>query len=90
MTSSRLKEIRKAAGLSQEQLAKKSDVSVGAIRTYEQFYNAIEGARINTLLSISNILGVPFWELFDDPELEKAAICNTCCRGCALRNARSS
>lgn len=87
---SQLQELRKAAGLSQEHLARKCDVSVAVIRKYEQFYNAIEAARIQTLLRISNVLGVPFWELFDDPELAKAAICNTCCRGCALRNARSS
>lgn len=90
MTSSRLKQLRERSGLTQEQLAKESDISVSTIRQYEQLYNAIEAARIQTLLRISNILGVPFWELFDDPDLEKAAICNTCCRGCALRNARSS
>ena len=87
---SRLQELRKAAGLSQEKLARKSDLSVALVRQYEQYVNKIEGAKYQTLLKISNILGVPFWELFDDPELEKAAICNTCCRGCALRNLRSS
>ena len=86
MTSSRLKELRKAAGLSQERLARDSDISIQAIQKYEQGQQAIEGARFPTLLRISNALGVPFWELFEDKDIAKAAICNTCCRSCALRD----
>ena len=90
MTSSRLKDLRKAAALSQEQLARDSDISIQTIQKYEQGLYAIEGARYPTLLRISNALGVPFWELFDDRDAAEAAICNTCCRSCALREIRKS
>lgn len=83
---SKLQEIRKSAGMSQEQLARKCDLSIALIRQYEQSRLRIEGAKYQTLLCISNVLGVPFWELFDDQDLAKDAMCNTCCRGCMRRN----
>ena len=83
--SSQLQKLRKAAGLSQEQLARDSDISIQTVQKYEQGLYAIEGARYPTLFRISNALGVPFWELFENQEMAKAAICNTCCKGCALR-----
>ena len=86
MKTSKLKELRKIAGISQEQLARKCDLSIALIRQYEQCRLKIEGAKYQTLLCISNVLGVPFWELFDDQDLAKTAMCNTCCRGCIRRN----
>ena len=88
--TSRLREIRNTVGLSQEQLARDSEVSIQTIQKIEQGKQAIEGARYPTLLRISNALGVPFWELFDDRYAAEAAICNTCCRSCALREIRKS
>ena len=88
--TSRLREIRNTVGLSQEQLARDSEVSIQTIQKIEQGKQAIEGARYPTLLRISNALGVPFWELFDDRDAAEAAICNTCCRSCALREIRKS
>ena len=90
MAPSRLKQIRKDAGISQGQLARDSDVSIQTIQKIEQGKQPIEGARFLTLLRISNALGVPFWELFDDQDTAEAAICNTCCRGCALRGIRKT
>ena len=73
----KLQALRKAAGLSQSRLARDSDVSIQTIQKIEQGQQAIEGARFPTLLRISNALGVPFWELFDNRDAAEAAICNT-------------
>lgn len=67
----KLATIRREKGLSVQKLAEYSDISVGAIHSYEQKKLPIEGCRISSLLSMAEKLNVPFYELFDDEELKR-------------------
>lgn len=73
---SSLKALRMKRNLSQEQLAKLSDMSLGTIRAYEQGQKSIDEAKYKTLLRISSVLDVPFWVLFEDDELSHLAADN--------------
>ncbi len=73
---SSLKYWREEKNISQEELAKLSDMSVSSIRAYEQGLKHIEEAKFKTLLSIGNVLGVPFWYLFDDSDLSASVAYN--------------
>lgn len=60
-----LKRIRKAAGLSQKQLAERADVSVRNIQMYEQRKNDINKAQADTLYRLAKILGCNIEDLFE-------------------------
>lgn len=64
-----LKEIRQQAGLSQSQLAEKSGVNVRMIQHYEQGAKDINGAHINTLVSLANALQCPLSSLITNDDL---------------------
>jgi transcriptional regulator with XRE-family HTH domain len=63
---SRLREIRRERGLTQEQLAARSGVSAVTVRKLEQ--GAKSTARIPTLAKLANALGVPLSELLEQRE----------------------
>lgn len=52
-----LARLRKAAGLSQDELARRSNINVRNIQQYEQRVNDIRHAQANQLLALSNVLG---------------------------------
>lgn len=60
-----LKRIRIAAGLSQRQLAKKAEVSVRNIQTYEQRRNDINKAQADILFRLAKTLGCNIEDLFE-------------------------
>ena len=51
-----LQNIRKAKGLSQSQLANKSNVNLRTLQQYEQDTKNINGARLNTLVDLAIVL----------------------------------
>lgn len=54
---SQLKRIRKAAGLTQEELALRTGISLRMIRAYEQQSQSLEKAEYRTLSTLSQVLG---------------------------------
>ena len=60
-----LKRIRKAAGLSQSELAVKSGVSIRNIQMYEQRNNDINKAQVDILLKLSKTLGCNIEDLLE-------------------------
>lgn len=66
-----LARVRREKDMSVQKLAEYSKISVGALHSYEQNKLPIEGCRISTLLSLAEVLNVPFWELFDDPDTRR-------------------
>lgn len=60
-----LKKIRRAAGLSQTELAVKSGVSIRNIQMYEQRNNDINKAQVDILLKLSKILGCNIEDLLE-------------------------
>lgn len=65
----KLQDFRVKNEISQFELAKRSEVSIQAIQAYEQMKRPIEGCRISSLLRMSQVLGVYYWELFEDKSL---------------------
>ena len=63
----KLKKIREAAGLSQNDLAVKSGVSLRSIQMYEQRNNDIDKAQAQTLYKISRVLGCSVEDLLETP-----------------------
>lgn len=55
--SNNLKELRKAAGLTQAELAKKSGVNLSMIQFYEQGFKDLNKAAFETGLRIADALG---------------------------------
>lgn len=66
MSSTILQKRRVEKGLSQADLANAAGISINSIKAYEHKMRKIEDANIKTLLSISSVLDVAFYELFDD------------------------
>lgn len=58
-----LKELRKAAGLSQAQLAKKSGVDVRTIQAYESGARDMGKAQVDNVIKLADALGVPCEEI---------------------------
>ncbi len=54
-----LKTARKNAGLTQQELAERTDINIRSIRAYEQGQLGLENASAATLLRISQVLGCP-------------------------------
>lgn len=63
----KLKKIREAAGLSQNDLAAKSGVSLRSIQMYEQRNNDIDKAQGHTLYKLSMALGCDVEDLMEQP-----------------------
>ncbi len=54
-----LETVRRAAGLSRKQLAKKSGVSMDTIKNYEQCVRKINVKQVLNLTALADALGVP-------------------------------
>lgn len=65
----KLQEIRKRAGLSQSELANRSGVKLQTIQGYELGRRQLDGAHVDTLISIADALDIPMYELIEDAEL---------------------
>lgn len=63
--NSRLKEIRKARGFTQQQLSDASGVSLRMIQLYEQKQNDIGKAQVNTVINLAKSLGCDVEDLID-------------------------
>lgn len=66
-TDTNLKVIREAAGLSQSQLAQKSEVNLRNIQMYEQRKNDIDKAQVKCLYRLSKALGCSIEDLLENP-----------------------
>lgn len=68
-----LQHIRKDAGLSQGKLADKSGVNVRMIQYYEQGVKDINGAKLETLINLSEALNCKISDILTNEELIKKA-----------------
>ena len=66
--STKLKTIREARCLSQNELAKLSGVSVRSIQLYEQKVNDIDKAQAQTLYKLARVLGCSIEDILENPE----------------------
>lgn len=62
----KLKEIRESRNITRSELAEKSDITYRTLESYEQGLRKIDGAKIETLLKISNTLDCPIYEFIED------------------------
>ena len=62
---SRLSEIRKARGFTQQQLSDASGVSLRMIQLYEQRQNDINRAQVNIVLSLAKALGCEIEDIIE-------------------------
>ncbi len=62
----KIKKLRKAKGLSQDELAERIDKTVDTISSIER---GLSSPRIETAIELSGVLGVPLYELFQVNEL---------------------
>lgn len=60
---------RMKAGLTQEQLAQKSGVSVNVVKAFDKGVRATEHAQINTLVALCNALECSISDLLNEPEM---------------------
>lgn len=65
MYKSRLQDKRKAAGMSQSELAKRSGVNVRLIQHYEQGTKDINKAQVVTVLALADALGCDVREILN-------------------------
>lgn len=72
----KLKEIRIRAGLTQSELATKADVKLRTIQEYECGRRVIDSAHIDTLISVAEVLEVPFYDLMEDGQRIEAIKAN--------------
>lgn len=66
-----LQRLRKAAGLSQSQLAKAAGINTRVLQNYEQGIRDISGAKLATLLKICIALGCELKEIITDNETKE-------------------
>jgi len=76
-----LKQLRKTAGLSQQQLAEKSGLSVSTISKHEQ--GVLDGIDGGTLEALVEALGCAKHELFLPPNSDASEIVDFAVLGCA-------
>lgn len=67
----KLQKRRVAAGLSQDELAKKSGVAVRAIRGYEQRQNTLEKAKFETVCDLAFSLGCQIEDIMENEKVCK-------------------
>lgn len=65
-----LKQKREAAGLSQKELAKKTNINIRMLQCYEQGQRNIDGAKIETLLKISKAAGCQISDIIENKDLQ--------------------
>ena len=65
----KLQAARKAAGLSQSQLAEAAEINVRTLQHYEQGSKDINTARLETILKICNALKCQISDILSDPEV---------------------
>lgn len=65
----KLQEIRKRVGLSQAELSKRSGIKLQTIQGYELGRRQTDGAHVDSLVSMADALGVPFYEIIEDDAL---------------------
>lgn len=63
-----LQRLRKEAGLSQSQLAKKAGIRVQVLQQYEQGVRDLNGAKLATLLKLCNVLECRLADIVTDEE----------------------
>lgn len=63
-----LQRLRKEAGLSQSQLAKKAGIRVQVLQQYEQGVRDLNGAKLATLLKLCNALECGLADIVTDEE----------------------
>ena len=63
-----LQRLRKEAGLSQSQLAKKAGIRVQVLQQYEQGVRDLNGAKLATLLKLCNALECRLTDIVTDEE----------------------
>lgn len=61
----KLSEIRRASGFTQQQLSDASGVTLRMIQLYEQRQNDISKAQVNVVISLANALGCRVEDLID-------------------------
>lgn len=66
----KLKKIREARGLSQQELSDLSGVKIRSIQLYEQKVNDIDKAQAQTLYKLARVLGCNMEDLLEKPEEE--------------------
>jgi len=69
-----LKYWRESRGLSQSQLAKKTGISVRSLQNMEQGLRDINKASVETVLRLSEALGVDVYEILNEREKSYAEI----------------
>lgn len=57
---------RRSAGLTRQQLSKKSGISLGTIKEYEQRRNNINNARAVIVVDLADALGVPVQKILNE------------------------
>ena len=65
-----LKAAREAAGYSQAQLAEKSGINKRTLQYYEQGYRNIDGASLETLVSLSLALNCKITDILENEKLK--------------------
>lgn len=65
--ANRLGSLRRAAGMTQQQLSESSGVKITTIQKLENGSNALLGAKARTVLQLAKALGVTVEDLIDDP-----------------------
>lgn len=65
----KLQEIRKAKGYTQNELADRSGVKLRAVQHYEIGARSIDGAALETLVALAGALGVKVYDLLEDDRL---------------------
>lgn len=71
---SNLKKMRESAGLSQAQLAEKSGVNKRTLQVYEQGYRNIDGASLETLVSIAAALDCKLADILENEKLKDSLV----------------
>lgn len=66
-----LQRLRKAAGLSQSQLAKLTGINVQVLQQYERGARELNGAKLVTLLKICNALECRLADIITDEETQE-------------------
>ena len=67
----KLKTIREARGLTQQELAEQSGVKKRSIQLYEQKVNDIDKAQVKTIYKLSRVLGCNIEDLLEQPEVDE-------------------
>lgn len=65
-----IRAIRVRQGMSQSQLAEAAGISLRTLQDYEQGRKRSDGAKLRTLLSIANALGVYLGEIIESDDLK--------------------